>query len=106
MKKKTLKRKINFIKFIFDIKKLKRNKSAVLSTKLSNTMDKINKQSKNERKSVIYKTDSIKNPQLKRILNNNIKNNEINYKNILNEKKSQNKNENINENIEEYIKKN
>ena len=105
MKKKSLRRKINFIKYIFDVKKLKRNKSVVLSTKLSNAFDKINKQSKNKRQSVIYKSDSIKSPQLKNILNNNIKNHE-NYKNILNEKRSQNKNENKNDIFEDNIKKN
>ena len=109
IKRKTFKRKNNFIKHSFDITKMKRNKSTSFSPKKTKTLKKINKKSKNKRDSTIYKIDAIKNTHLKQILSNNIKKDEINYENIFNKfanqtkfgNKTQPKNQNKNKIIDE-----
>ena len=93
IKKNASKSKRKFIKNDLNRKKIKRHNSMLLSPNISNPLENINKQSSNERKSVIYNIDVLKNKQLHQILSNNIQNNKNNYANILNQDKNKIENE-------------
>ena len=110
MKKSKLNSKKRYINKNFDLKKLKKNNSENLSLEITKYMDKINNESNNKNKSYYYKINVRGNEDIKQVLFNNGKNNEINYiNNLLNENENYKSNYKKNKDIrnkEKVIEKN